>query len=185
MIRRIRSKNLSPLSTIVKDEPSTRRMDSSTVAAAYEQLNKTDKEKSTHCQSYDQLQSVNAADTAIKTNTRISIEEESKYESIEKPIEKYGNALTADYEQLEQTSIVKSTNVYDPLHYTPVEDNPTNVQSNHIVSREDNRKYDSSQTENETDTNGVPLEYEQLDIRKTDTSTQVYDQLHITHNAIN
>lgn len=78
-------------------------MDSSTVTAAYEQLNKTDKDKSAHCQSYDQLHSENVANTAIKTNTRLSIEEESKYESIEEPIAKYSNALTAEYEQLEQT----------------------------------------------------------------------------------
>ncbi|XP_076083337.1 uncharacterized protein LOC143054267 [Mytilus galloprovincialis] len=183
MIRRIRSRNLLSLSTIVKDEPSTRRTDSSTVTAAYEELNKTDKDKSTHCQSYDQLQSVNIADTAIKTNTKNSIEEESKYETIEKPSEKYSNALTAEYEQLKQTEIVKTTNVYDPLHYTRVKDDPTNARSNNSVSREEHRTYETSQTENETDTNGVPLEYEQLDITKTDTSTKAYDQLHVTHTA--
>ncbi|VDI52491.1 Hypothetical predicted protein [Mytilus galloprovincialis] len=185
MIRRIRSRNLLSLSTIVKDEPSTRRTDSSTVTAAYEELNETDKDKSTHCQSYDQLQSVNVADTAMKTNTKFSIEEESKYETIEEPSEKYSNALTAEYEQLEQTEIVKTTNVYDPLHYTRVKYDPTNARSNNSVSREEHRKYETSQTENETDTNGVPLEYEQLDITKIDTSTKAYDELPVTHTAQN
>ncbi|CAG2199240.1 unnamed protein product [Mytilus edulis] len=153
------------------------------VNAAYEQLNKTDKDNITQCQSYDQL-IVNEADKTIKHNTRISREEEGKYESIEEPIETYNNALTAEYEQLEQREIAKNTNVYDPLHYIHVEDSdPTNARSNTIVSREENRKYERSQIEKETDTNVVPLEYEQLDITKTDTSTKLYDQLHVTNTA--
>ncbi|VDI03172.1 Hypothetical predicted protein [Mytilus galloprovincialis] len=132
MIRRIRSKNLLPLSTIVKDEPSTRRMDSSTVTAAYEELNKTDKDKICKCSRH-----------CHQNQHKISIEEErNKYETIEEPSEKYSNALTAEYEQLEQTEIVKTTNVYDPLHYTRVKDDPTNARSNNSVSREEHRKYE-------------------------------------------
>lgn len=180
---RIHSRTLLSLSTIVKDEPSTSRMGSNTVNAPYEQLNKTDTDNITQCQSYDQL-IVNEADKTIKHNTRNSREEEGKYESIEEPLEKYSNALTAEYEQLEQSKIEKTTNVYDPLHYTHVEDSdPTNARSNTIVSREEKSKYETSQIENESDTNVVPLEYEQLDITKTDTSTKAYDQLHLTNTA--
>ncbi|XP_076083338.1 uncharacterized protein LOC143054268 [Mytilus galloprovincialis] len=165
-LRRIHSRDLLSLSTIVKDEPSPSRMDSNTANAAYEQLNKTDKDNISHCQSYDQL-IVHEADKTNKHNTRISSEDESKYESIDEPIKKYHNALPAEYEQLERSEIVKTTNVYDPLHYTPLEDpDPTNARSNNIVSREVHRKYGTGQTGNETHTNVVPLEYEQLDIKK-------------------
>lgn len=75
--------------------------------------------------------------------------------------------------------------MYDPLHYTPIEDDPTNARSNNIVSRDEHRKFETSQTENETDTSGVPSKYEQLDITKTDTSTKAYDELHVKHTELN
>lgn len=153
-------------------------MDSYTVNAAYEQLHKTDKDKSTHCQSYDQLHSVHVAETINKTNPRISREEENKHESIEETNEKYYNTVTAhaEYEQLDQAVIEKTTNLYDPLHFTNVGNSDTTNDRSHIfVLKAENRKYEPSETKNEMDTSAVPLKYEQLDITKTDTSTNDED----------
>ncbi|CAG2225100.1 unnamed protein product [Mytilus edulis] len=172
MYRRIPSGQLLSLNTTVKGEPSTSIMDSYTVNAAYEQLHKTDKDKSTHCQSYDQLHSVHVAETINKTNPRISREEENKYESIEETNEKYYNTVTAhaEYEQLDQAVIEKTTNLYDPLHFTNVGNSDTTNDRSHIfVLKAENRKYEPSETKNEMDTSAVPLKYEQLDITKTDT----------------
>lgn len=168
------------MSTIVKDEPSTSRIDSNTVNAGYEQLNKTDKDKNTHCQTYVELQIVDVADTTFKIKHIILREDEKKYESIEETIEKCNKAVSVEYEQIDQAKISQITNAYDPLHYKYVEDyNLTKAGSNNIV----NRKYEPRQTENEMDTKAVPSEYEQLDITKTDTSTKAYDHLQIRNQA--
>lgn len=170
------------MNTLVKDEPSTSRNDGYTVNAAYEQLNKADKDQRTHVQAYDQLHSELEADTTLKTNTRMSIEDESKYDSIEEKKEKYNNTVTAEYEKLDLADIAQIKNMYDPLHYKQVEDSdPTNARSNTVDSNDSNRTYKPSGTKIETDLNAVPLEYEQLDFTKTDTSTIAYDQLHNLH----
>lgn len=179
---RIPSRTISSLNSIVKDEPSTSRNDAYTVNTAYEQLNKADKDQNTHVQAYEQLHSVHVADTTLKTNTRVSIEDESKYDSIDEKNEKYNHAVISDYEKLDLADIEQIKNMYDPLHYKHFEDsNPTNARSNTIDSNDENRKYEPSASKIKIDSHSVPLEYEQLDITKTDTSTIAYDQLHNSH----
>ncbi|XP_063406424.1 uncharacterized protein LOC134690378 isoform X3 [Mytilus trossulus] len=118
MFRRKFTKEKCPSSTVGMGDRKTNETDNCTDKLEYEQLDIVRKDKSTNA--YDELHVTHEDDKNL-TNTHVmmtSREDDSKYKAIKETTQMYYNAVSSEYEQLENFDKDKCANVYDQLHVT-------------------------------------------------------------------
>ncbi|CAC5391817.1 unnamed protein product [Mytilus coruscus] len=176
------------LSTVNRGDRNTNEieMDNYTVNSDYEQIDNIDNiDKGTKAN--DQLHVTRFVDTDPNTdqsNSSFSGKKISKNESIEKPKEIDNNAVTSEYQQLDNAEIDKSTKVYDLLHVTHVVDtNPYTNYSKTLISGEEHSNYEPIEETTELDNITVISQLEQLDNAEKDKSLNVYEHVHDLHQT--
>lgn len=94
----------------------TNKTDNCTAKLEYEQLDIIRRDKSTNA--YNELHVTHVVDPnpTFTHSIMTSIEDDSKYESINGTTKMDFNTFASEYEQLENNNEDKNTNVYDKLH---------------------------------------------------------------------